>query len=393
MVRVAAAAVVALGLAACYSSNPGSGASSTRLSSPGAGPVTNAGSKASDLRTRLDLLLAEHVIVVAKESVAAAYHSDEYAGYAGLLTTNGSALAGVMRSAFGNSAATQFEQVWAVHDGSFVDYAIGLVTHNDTKSNGAMSALLNGYVPQFARFVTDTTQLPLDPMTQLATDQVLETKAVIDDQAAQDYPAMYADLRTAYAHSARIGDALASRMVQKFPDKFPGNPSTNAVDLRVILNDLLQEHAYLATMATDAIAAGREGEQTAASSALTANADALGTALRRLLGNTAGTRFAQLWSARDAGLVAYATSADAGEKQRLAGSFVSQFANLVNSPSGLGAAVHDQVLATIKVIDDQRAKAFAPLAGDDRAAAAAMQPIADAIVAAAVAQRSAELGA
>jgi hypothetical protein len=39
--------------------------------------------------------------------------------------------------------------------------------------------------------------------------------------------------------------------------------------------------------------------------------------------------------------------------------------------------LRDQALATIKVIDDQRAKNFKVVAGDDRAAAAAMQAVAD----------------
>ena len=40
-------------------------------------------------------------------------------------------------------------------------------------------------------------------------------------------------------------------------------------------------------------------------------------------------------------------------------------------------ALRDQALATIKVIDDQRAKNFKVVSGDDRAAAAAMQAVAD----------------
>jgi hypothetical protein len=39
----------------------------------------------------------------------------------------------------------------------------------------------------------------------------------------------------------------------------------------------------------------------------------------------------------------------------------------------------EQVLSTIKVIDDQRAKNFKLVAGDDRAAAAGMQAVADRI--------------
>jgi hypothetical protein len=41
--------------------------------------------------------------------------------------------------------------------------------------------------------------------------------------------------------------------------------------------------------------------------------------------------------------------------------------------------LHDQALATVKVIDDQRAKNFKQVAGDDRAAAAGMQAVADRI--------------
>jgi hypothetical protein len=37
------------------------------------------------------------------------------------------------------------------------------------------------------------------------------------------------------------------------------------------------------------------------------------------------------------------------------------------------------VNATIKVVDDQRAKSSKTIAGDDRAAATSMQPIADSI--------------
>ena len=140
----AVAALAALTQFSCSSSS-GPQASAPRLSSPSSAVVNPADSKAADLRTRLDLLLGEHVIVVAKESAAAAAHNDEYMGYLSLLT-NATDLVGLMRSAFGDSAAGQFEQMWAVQNNYLVDYTIGLVTHNKTKSNGAMSGLINGFV-------------------------------------------------------------------------------------------------------------------------------------------------------------------------------------------------------------------------------------------------------
>jgi hypothetical protein len=333
-------------------------------------------------------------MVIAKESAAAVAHNDEYTGYLTLLTTT-TGLTDLMRSAFGDTTAGQFQQLWRVQDGYLVDYTIGLVTHNQNKSTGAMSGLINGFVPNFSQFITTTTQLPLDPITQLVTEQVLETQRMIDDQVAQNYPKMYTDLRSAFAQTSRIGDALAPKIVRKFPDKFPGDPSNKASDLRASLNELLEEHAYLATMATDAAIGGRPAEQTAAAKALSDNADALGTLFSGVFGPSSGTQFDQVWAAKDSSIAAYAAAADAGAAKaalsNLNDTFVSQFVAFVHDSTGLSAAAANfsigaQTQATIGVIDDQRLKQFAQLATDDRTAGSAMQSIADMITAATAAK-------
>ncbi len=84
----------------------------------------------------------------------------------------------------------------------------------------------------------------------------------------------------------------------------------------------------------------------------------------------------QLWGARNSDLIAYATRGDAAARQGLTDKFVTRFYGI--APTAADSA-RDQVLATIRVIDDQRSKAFKGVAADDRAAAAAMQPIADRI--------------
>src|SRR5437016_8180707 len=199
-------------------------------------------------------------MIVAKESAAAVNHSDQYSSYTALLTTNSNDLTNLLGRAFGNTAATQLAQAWSIQNGYLVDYAIGVVTHNDAKANGAMSGLVNGFVPQFAQLITDASHLPLDSVTQLMQQQILEDKAFIDDVFAQRYPAFYKNLHTAYAQTSRLADALAVQIAHKFPDKFPGDPSAHAVDVRVSLNNLLQEHSSLATMATAAVVAGRSPE-------------------------------------------------------------------------------------------------------------------------------------
>ena len=357
-------------------SSPGSNASPSRSGSSPGGAPNPAASKAADLRTSLDVLLGEQVMIVAKESAAAVNHSEEYSGYTTLLTINDNDLRDLMRSAFGDTAAAKLWQSWGAENSYLVDYAIGVVTHNQTKADGASSGLVNTFVPQFAELVTTLTQLPQDSISQLMSQQVLEMKLVIDDEFAHNYAAAYTDLHTAYAQSRRVGDALAPHIAQRFPDKFPGDPAAQQVDSRVSLSTLFQENAYLSTMTTDSIAAGRGSEKAAAANALAASAAALGKALGTVLGNAAATRFDQVWAARDVALAGYASGGDAATRQALTQTFVSDFSSLAQVPGGLLA---DQVDATVRVIDDQRGKSMTPLAGDDRAAASAMQPIADAL--------------
>jgi hypothetical protein len=333
-------------------------------------------------------------MVIAKSSLAAtANRSDEYTGYGNLLTVNAGDLSAVMTSAFGTSAAATFDQIWAEQNNYFVDYTVGLVSHNGNKSNAAASGLTTGFVPKFAQYMTSMSSIPLDPMTLLLTEQVLETKAIIDDQAALNNPKMFADLHRAYAQASRIGDALAAAIAGKFPDKFPGDSAKKAVDFRASLDTLLEEHAYLATMTTSAIAAGRNTEQAAALSVLAANADALGTLLSQVLGTVMGTRFDQVWGARDAELVVYAGGADAASRQEalnsLRNSFVAQFASLVHdstdiAESAISNAAKSQLADTIRVIDDQISNAAAMVAADDHTAAAATNPVGDLIATSAV---------
>jgi hypothetical protein len=386
--------IVALAAFGCSNSSSSPPASGSRLSS--SSQAAGVDSKAADLRVRLDLLLGEHAIVIAKDSLAAtANRADEYSGYATLLTINGNDLTAVMNSAFGATAAAKFDQIWATQTNYFVDYTVGIASHNADKSNGAASGLVNGFVPAFAQFMNSMTSIPLDPITQLSTEQVLEIKAIIDDQAALNNSKMFVDVHRAYAQSARLGDALSTAIVKKFPDKFPGDPAGKSVDFRVSFDTLLQEHAYLVTMTTSAATGGRSTEQAAALTALAANADSLGTLFSSVFGATAGTRFDQVWGARDAELVVYAGGGDAATRQSaldsLTSSFVAQFLSLVRDSTDLtGAeisnAVQSQVADTIKVIDDQRSKSTTVVAADDHTAAAATNPIGDLIATATVAK-------
>jgi hypothetical protein len=319
----------------------------------------------------MDLLLGENIILIAKVSAAAVNHSDQYSSYAIVLGANADDLANLMRRAFGNTAADEFRAHWTAENASFVDYANGVVTHSQDKADAATSALdkesilLADYMASLVAFV-DPTRF-VSPLR----NQVTAVKKVVDDEFAQNFTAMYADLHLAYSSVLDVGDLMATRIAQKFPDKFPGDPSLPSVARRVTVNGLLQEHAYLATMATDAAINGRAAERQQAFAALSANANAIGSALKD--GNVG-----KVWAQEVLAVAAYADHNDAASKKGLTDTFVAQLSSAGHVPANL---VTEEAGAIVKVIDDQRAKAYKTVAGDDRAAATAMQPIADAMTA------------
>lgn len=84
----------------------------------------------------------------------------------------------------------------------------------------AVSDLTTIYVPEFSAFLAKATGLPQDAIAKLVTDHVLQTKAVVDAQAAGDWKAAAMADRTAGHHMKEIGDALAPAIVAALPQKF-----------------------------------------------------------------------------------------------------------------------------------------------------------------------------
>jgi hypothetical protein len=317
----------------------------------------------------MDLLLGESILLIAKVSNAAVNHSDAYQSYATVLAANADDLAKLMGSAFGNTTADEFRQEWTKQNANFIDYTIGVVTHNRDKADGAKAALtrqvvvLGDYMAKLVEFV-DPTRF-VSPLANQAT----AVEKLIDDAFAQEFAAMYADLNAAYIHASDVGDLMATRIVQKFADKFPGDLSLASVGRRVAVNDLLQEHAYLATMATDAAINARNAEKGPAFGALSTNAKAIGAAIN-------APSVGSVWSQEALAIEGYADHISAASRQALTETFVTQLASAAHVPANLAS---EEEAAMVTVIDDQRANAVQVVAGDDRAAATAMQPIADAI--------------
>ena len=373
------------------------------MSAAPSGSPTTAGamtdSAAADLRTKLDLALGEHIIFAAKATEAAlGGRADEFAAYGGLLNKNGTDIGAMIGSVYGADAADAFNKIWSAHNGFFVDYTTGVAKKDKAMQDKAVNDLTTIYVPQFAAFISGATGLPKDAVTSLTTDHVLQTKAIVDDQAKGDWKAAYADLRKAYAHMQMIGDAIAPAIAAKFPDKVAGDATNKGVDLRVALNQLLQEHLYLATDATDAALAGRADEFAAAGAALNTNGTDIGAAIGSLYGTDAGDAFNKIWSAHNGFFVDYTTGVAKKDQAMqdkavndLTTVYLPQFATFLASATdlpndALTGLIKDHILTTKAVVDAQAKGDWAATAAADRMAGQHMESIGDPLAKAIVAK-------
>ena len=356
-------------------------------------------SAAADLRTKLNLALGEHIILAAKATDAAlGGRSDEFAAYGGLLNTNGTDIGAMLGSVYGADAKDAFNAIWSAHNGFFVDYTTGVATNDKAKMDKAVSDLTTIYVPQFTDFIVGATGLPKDAVTQLTTEHVLQTKAIVDAQAKGDWTAAYANLRLAYAHMQMIGDALAPAIAAKFPDTFTGEAVNKGVDLRVALNQLLQEHLYLASAATGAALGGRSDEFAAAGTALNTNGTDIGAAIGSLYGADAKDAFNAIWSAHNGFFVDYTTGVATKDQAKMDKAvsdlttiylpqFVDFLAGATDFPKdALTQLTQEHILTTKAIVDAQATMDWTATAAADRMAGQHMEMIADPLAKAIVAK-------
>jgi hypothetical protein len=359
--RLGAALIVCATLASC-----------SVLPAPAPSPSPAPPTQASDLRARLDLLLTEHVMVVAKAAAAAVDGSAQFAGYAALLATNQDGLTRLVSAASGSTTAQLLSQSWQAVNTDLVEYAIRVAAHDGQGADAATQHLSDTTMPQLARQLGRLTAGDSAGLLAMVTAEVTALRDTIDSAAGHHYSAMYTSLSSGVTAAMALGDIVAATLARRFPDRLPGDQASAPVVRRVHLDVLMQERSYLTTMATDAQINGRTDEVAQAVVALAANLDLL-------LAELPNTGPGQAWTAQLTAIRAYARAGDAASRTALTETFVGRFAA---STDVTAAIVASQVDATIAVIDDQRAHNLDQVAGDDRAAATAMAPLADAIAAA-----------
>src|SRR5260370_5172391 len=162
-----------------------------------------------------------------------------------------------------------------------------------------MMNLNTTYVPAVAQDLSTPLNISTTSINRVLTDLVTTVKRFIDDAAAGTPGAFYPDVRAAYAKWVAFGGSIGEATVWKFPDKYPGDATTQGATTRAQLDSLMQEHAYLLTMTPDAGSSGATAEAAAAASPLHANAQDPSHTIASIFRSQAGTEPAPLCGDQD----------------------------------------------------------------------------------------------
>ena len=345
---------------------------------------------AADLRSNLNAMLGEHVLIAAvATSHALGGREAAFNGAAGELDANSVEISKAIGAVYGADAEKAFLPLWRKHIGFFVDYTTGVATKDNAKQDKAVADLVS-YSNDFGAFLSSANpNLPKSAVADPVKGHILTLKDVVDAQALGDWPKAYAAIRSAYHHMRMIGDPLAAAIVKQFPSRFAGASESAAATLRTNLNLALREHAIIAAMATGSALGGREAEFKAAANALDDNSIDIAKAIGSVYGAEAERAFLPLWRKHIGFVVDYTTALATKDKAKSDkavndlvnysedfGAFLSS-ANPNLPKKTVAELVKGHVITLKDVIDAQAAKEWPKIYANLRTAASHMAMIAN----------------
>jgi hypothetical protein len=366
---------------------------------------------AATLRAGLTGLLTEHVYLAAL-STGSALRGDTqgFQAYAvalnGPTDSNTADLTAAITSAYGADVGRAFDGLWRSegHIPAFVAYTQGIAAGDRAKADKAV-ADLTAYAKTVGTTLNQVnSNLPAGAVEEMVTMHITDLKAVVDAQKAGDQAKVYTSLRKAYGHMGELATVLADATAKQFPDKFAGDVSSPAADLRAGMTSLLREHVLLASSATGAAIGGRQAQFEAAATALNGPGDSNSSdivgAVRGVYGDAVGTAFDGLWRSEGhiPGFVAYTQGIATGDRAKADKAvadllaYAKTFGTTMNSvnPNLPAADVEEAIKAhatTLKaVIDAQKAGNATNVATSLREAVHHMSGTADVLAEATVKQ-------
>jgi hypothetical protein len=184
-------------------------------------------SKASELRSGLNLLLREHVWLAGSATGAAlGGRMPQFEAVAAALNgptnSNSADIVAAVGSVYGPEIQKAFDGLWRSekHIPQFVAYTQA-AAKGDKAGQDAAVTQLKAYAKEFGTTLNSVNdKLPADAVESAIVEHATTLLAVIDAQAAKDPAKAATALRSAVGHMSMTGKAIAGATVAKFPEKF-----------------------------------------------------------------------------------------------------------------------------------------------------------------------------
>lgn len=184
-------------------------------------------SKASELRSGLNLLLREHVWLAGSATGAAlGGRMPQFEAVAAALNgptnSNSADIVAAVGSVYGPDVQKAFDGLWRSekHIPQFVAYTQAAAKGDQAGKNAAVEQL-KAYAKEFGTTLNSVNdKLPAAAVESAIVTHATTLLAVIDAQAAKDPAKAATTLRSAVGHMSMTAKAIAGGTVAKFPEKF-----------------------------------------------------------------------------------------------------------------------------------------------------------------------------
>ncbi len=334
-----------------------------------AAPSSQAVMSPSGLRDTLNFLGQEHVYLTSA-ALEHLLHGDTVAYDASLtrLRDNSGRLSEIIGSIYGSDAESTFRQLWQAHYDGFLDYALGASKKDESIRVAAKAALDANRNDIGAFFASQNPYLRSADVSATLRENVNEMTGAIDAMADQNWGQAFSLTHLAAHQSAEIVDPIADAIAQQFPENMDGGVTGPASEMSAAFTRLMQEHVFLASRTTTALALDNMPKAMASISSAESNTRELGALIGKTYSEEVGQQFVSLWNQH---LNAYADytraelngDTDSMESARqFLGGWVTNTSNLLTSAnpffshSSVAGLLSDHVAMTLSGIDAQVAR-------------------------------------
>jgi hypothetical protein len=279
--------------------------------------VITSGRNASDLRVELDRLFQEHALLLGPVlDTAVAERQDEHDAALGALDRTSQTLSQWVGAVYGLPTQRAFLDLWRARVGAFDAYARATAHGDGAGKQQALDDLGTNSAAVATLLAGAGQGLSADQLGAALAAQADAGERAADAFANHDPATADAALDEAGNHSVDVADQLATAIAGQFPKTFPGDVDRADVQLRAVVNRLLQKQVYLQALAQNAASNRRADAAGALAGALDDNIGQLGALMGSIYGQPVGDRFADLWRAHVADLGAYADAAQSNDVGR-----------------------------------------------------------------------------